>query len=56
MIREKAVELLSDATYSARLPMEELRNLLIRAGYSKDIAHKAAMQRGWDRLSAGETI
>lgn len=52
----RAWEMLNDPNYSARLTMDAFRKLLIRAGYSPKVAHKAAMQRGWERLSAGEVL
>ena len=52
----QAWEMLNDPDYSGRLTMDGLRRLLIRAGYSEEVAHKAALQRGWDRLSAGEVM
>lgn len=56
MERVQAQELLSDPGYSVRLGMEGFHKLLIRAGYSQEVAHKAALQHGWDRLSAGEVL
>lgn len=56
MEREKARELLDDVDYLARLTMEGFYQLLLRAGYSEEVAHEAAMERSWNRLSAGEKI
>ena len=52
----RAWELLNDPSYSGRLTMEGFHRLLRRAGFPEDAAHEAAMQRGWDRLSAGEVM
>lgn len=52
----QAWELLNTPDYCGRLTMAELHRLLIRAGYPAQVAHKAALQRGWDRLSAGEVM
>ena len=49
----KARELLDDPEYSSQLTMDQFEKLLLRAGYPDGVAHEAAMQRGWDRLSAG---
>ena len=56
MGRVQAWEKLNDHEYSGQLTMEQFHNLLVKAGYSEEVAHKAASQRGWDRLSAGVTI
>lgn len=56
MERVKAQELLENPEHGPRLSMEGLERTLIKAGYPKEQAHKAAMQRGWDRLAAGETL
>ena len=53
MDKVKAWELLNDSTYCAELNMEEFHNLMLRAGYSEDVSHKAALKRGWNRISAG---
>ena len=54
MTRVKALELLEDPSYYLYLTMEGLYNLLIRAGYKEEIAHKVALEHGWKRLDAGE--
>lgn len=51
-----AWETLNDPEKAAKLTMEGFERLLLRAGYPADEAHKAAMDRGWNRLSAGETL
>ena len=56
MMTVQAQERLDDGAYCARLPMHEFQRLLVRAGYPQDIAHQTAMQRGMDRLSAGESL
>lgn len=53
MDRVKAWELLNDPTYSAQLNMDGFHRLMLRAGYSEEVSHKAALKRGWDRLNAG---
>lgn len=52
----RAWEELHDPVRSARLTMGEIEDLMVRAGYSLREAHAAAMQRGWDRLAAGEVM
>ena len=49
-------ERLNDREYSGSLTMGEFEKLLITAGYSTNVAHKAAMQRGNDRLDAGAVM
>lgn len=56
MIRVKAQELLDNPDYINRLTMDGYYNLLLRAGYSKELATKATSQRSWERLNAGERI
>lgn len=56
MEKVQAWELLHDPDYSGRLTMDGLYRLLLRAGYPREVAHQAAKQRGWDRLSAGEVM
>ena len=56
MPKVQAWELLNDPHYSGQLDMEGFYNLLVRAGYSEEVAHRAASQRGWDRLNAGVTM
>lgn len=53
MPKVQAWERLNNPEYSGRLSMSEFYDLLIEAGYSPEIAQKAANQRGWDRLDAG---
>ena len=52
----QAWEQLHDPEYAGGLNMEQFYDLLIRAGYSEEVAHEAAKKRGWDRLSAGVTM
>ncbi len=56
MPKVQAWERLNDPEYSGRLTMLQFRELLLEAGYSEDVAQKAANQRGWDRLCAGVTM
>lgn len=49
----QAWERLNDHNYAGQLTMGEFEELLLRAGYHPDVAHEAAMKRGWDRLEAG---
>lgn len=51
--KTQAWELLNDPEYSGGLNMEEFHDLLIRAGYTEDMAQRAASERGWQRLKAG---
>lgn len=53
MPKVQAWELLNDPHYSGHLSMGELHDLLLRAGYSEEVAHETASKRGWDRLDAG---
>ena len=53
MPKVQAWERLNDPHYCGSLTMVEFHNLLLDAGYSKEVAQKAANQRGWERLSAG---
>lgn len=48
----QAWELLNNPEHCGRLSMGELYDLMLRAGYSEDIAQEAAAQRGRDRLDA----
>ena len=56
MLRVQAWELLNNPDYSGRLTMDEFHRLLLRAGWNRVAAQKAANQRGWERLSAGEVM
>lgn len=53
MPKVMAWEKLHDHEYSGRLSMGEFYDLLREAGYSKEVAQKAANKRGWQRLDAG---
>ena len=53
MPRVQAWEKLNNPEYTGRLTMSDFYNLLIEAGYSDEVAQKAASKRGWDRLEAG---
>lgn len=52
----QAWELLGDAEHCRNLTMEEFRKLLVRAGHSPEVVRRAAMEHGWGRLSAGESV
>jgi hypothetical protein len=51
--KTRAWEQLNDPEYCVQLTMGEFERLLLRAGYSTRDAHESAMERGWQRLSAG---
>lgn len=53
MPKVQAWEQLNDPEYCGRLNMESFYELLLEAGYSRDVAQRAANKRGWDRLTAG---
>lgn len=53
MPKVQAWEKIQDSKYTSTLTMGEFESLLLKAGYDPDVAHKAAMQRGLDRLNAG---
>ena len=52
----QAWEVLNDPDRCSQLNMEQIHKYMIRAGYSEEAARESAMQRGWDRLSAGDTV
>lgn len=56
MPKVQAWERLNDPEYAGSLTMEQFHDLLIDAGYSEEVAQKAASQRGWERLQAGVTM
>ena len=56
MSRVQALERLDNREYSGSLNTAEFYELLRTAGYSDDVAQKAASRRGWERLSAGVTM
>ncbi len=56
MRKVQAWEQLSDHEYSGGLNHGQFYDLLIQAGYSKEVARQAANKRGWDRLSANVTL
>lgn len=53
MLKVQAWERLNNPEYCGQLNMRQLHDLLIEAGYPKDVTEKIALQRGWDRLDAG---
>lgn len=55
MGRLKALELLEDPKYRSGLDMQGLERLLIQAGCDRNEAHKAAMDHGFNRITAGMT-
>lgn len=56
MVKVQAWERLNDPEQCRQLGMVEFKELLLRAGYREEVAHKAALKRGWDRLEAGVTM
>lgn len=52
----QAWERLNDHEYAGMLNMEDFHDLLIEAGYSEEVAQKAASERGWERLLASEKM
>lgn len=56
MPKVQAWERLNDYNYSGQLTMGEFEDLLLKAGYHPDVAHRAALKRGWDRLEAGLSV
>ncbi len=56
MEKVRAWELLHDPEYSSGLDMDGLHRLMIRAGFSAEVAQKAATQRAWERMSQGVVI
>ena len=55
MPRVQARELLDDPKYCGKLGMDEFYDLLVRAGYSADVAQRAAVERGNLRMNVGLT-
>jgi hypothetical protein len=53
MPKVQAWERLNNPEYSGKLTMGEFYDLLLKAGYSEEVAQRAASKRGWDRLEAG---
>jgi hypothetical protein len=53
MTRVQAWEQLNDPHYCGQLTLQQLYDLMVRAGYSHDVSEKAAKQRGWERMCAG---
>ena len=54
MDRVKALELIERPEYCGGLTMDGLYKLMLRAGFDKEDAHEASLQRGGERLNAGE--
>ena len=52
-VKVRAWELLNDPAYCGQLKMGDFYDLMLRAGYSDEVAQDSARQRGWERLSAG---
>ncbi len=53
MPKVQAWERLTDHEHCGKLTMDQFYALLIQAGYTEEVAQRAANKRGWDRLSAG---
>lgn len=49
----KAMDKLADPEYGGNLNASQFYDLMIEAGYSKQVAQKAANQRGNNRMDAG---
>ncbi len=56
LIATQAWELLNNPEYSSKLRMVDFYELMVRAGYTRVEAQKAANVRGWERLKAGMTV
>lgn len=56
MARTTAQEQLANPDYSGNLSMAGFEDLLVRAGYGREAAHKAALERGWDRMTSGLAV
>ena len=56
MERIKAQESLEDSKYCGGLDQGAFENLLVRAGFGREEAHKAALKHGWQRMDAGESF
>lgn len=56
MVKVQAWERLNDPEYCGRLNMAEFYDLLLRAGYSEEVAQAGASKRGWERLCAGAAV
>jgi hypothetical protein len=54
MERIKAQESLEDPKYCWGLDQVAFEDLLVRAGFDRREAHKAALKHGWQRMDAGE--
>jgi len=53
MSRVQAWEQMNDPDYCGSLTMRQFYELLLKAGYSEEVAQEAASERGWERLNAG---
>lgn len=53
MSKVQAWERLNDPNYSGKLTFLQFKELLLEAGYSEEVAQKAACERGLARLAAG---
>lgn len=56
MDKTQAWELLNNPEYCSQLDMGGIHQLMLRAGYTAEVAQKAASQRGWERLNAGAVM
>lgn len=52
----QAWEMLHNPSHCSRLNTVQLYELMLRAGYSKEVAQEAANQRAHDRLDANKEI
>ena len=56
MTKVMAWEHLHDPHYCSGLDTIELYNLMLRAGYDREVAQEAANKRGWERLDKGVSM
>lgn len=56
MSRTQAWEELHDRNTASQMNTVDFYNLMIRAGYSEEVAQKAANERGLNRLKAGLNV
>jgi hypothetical protein len=56
MRKTQAWEMLNNPEYAGQLTTNGTYELMLEAGYSEAEAQRAASQRGWDRLNAGQVM
>lgn len=56
MPKIQAWERLNNPEYSSHLNTEQLYELILRAGYTEEVATKAANKRAHERLDAGMVL